>query len=63
VFCDYVRKVLSTTFTKDAFEHEDQPSQMEIITISDDEEEMTPASKINRGIRRRERGGDVVMLD
>lgn len=39
IFCDYVRTVLSTTFSHAAFSRPTQPSQAEIIEISSGDEE------------------------
>ncbi|EUC49025.1 hypothetical protein COCMIDRAFT_53792, partial [Bipolaris oryzae ATCC 44560] len=36
-FCDYLYKIMETTFSEQALQHPDQPSQAEIIEISDDD--------------------------
>jgi hypothetical protein len=41
-FCDYVDTVLSTTFSPEALSKPTQPSQAEIIEISDDDEPPAP---------------------
>lgn len=45
-FCDYVDTVLGTTFSLEALNKPTQPSQAEIIEISDDDE--PPAQVVNR---------------
>ena len=42
-FCDYVDTVLNTTFSVEALSRPTQPSQAEIIEISDDDELPTPS--------------------
>ncbi|KAF1915730.1 hypothetical protein BDU57DRAFT_518853 [Ampelomyces quisqualis] len=60
-FCDYVSKVMSTTFSRHALAHPEQPSQAEIIPISDDEGD-TPTERMDQRIPRREED-DVIMID
>ncbi|KAF9695011.1 hypothetical protein EKO04_007050 [Ascochyta lentis] len=44
-FCDYVDTILNTTFSHAALSNPMQPSQAEIIEISDDDEPLVPVSK------------------
>jgi len=44
-FCDYVDTVLSTTFSRAALSNPMQPSQAEVIEISDDDEPLPQASQ------------------
>jgi hypothetical protein len=38
-FCDYLNTIMATTFSSQALQHPEQPSQAEIIEISDDDSE------------------------
>ncbi|KAJ4353132.1 hypothetical protein N0V95_003604 [Ascochyta clinopodiicola] len=48
-FCDYVETIFSTTFSYAALSNPMQPSQAEIIEISDDDEPLTQPAKQRRG--------------
>jgi hypothetical protein len=41
-FCDYLNKIMTTTFSPLALQAPDQPSQAEIIEISDDDDDQPP---------------------
>lgn len=56
-FCDYVDTVLSTTFSLEALDKPTQPSQAEIIEISDDDEVSAPV--VNRHRASIDKSGSV----
>jgi hypothetical protein len=43
-FCEYLGKIMTTTFSPLALQNPDQPSQAEIIEISDDDDKPPPRS-------------------
>ncbi|KAF3035913.1 hypothetical protein E8E12_003180 [Didymella heteroderae] len=55
IFCDYLNTVLNTTFSLEALSKPTQPSQAEIIEISDDDE--PPAPSVNRRKANIDRSG------
>lgn len=48
-FCDYLRTIMSTTFSEEALKHPERPSQAEVIEISDDDEGLTYGPAIPKG--------------
>jgi hypothetical protein len=47
-FCDYLNTVMTTTFSREALRHPEQPSQAEIIDISSDDDEPAPKPATQR---------------
>jgi hypothetical protein len=56
-FYEYLNAILITTFNPDALEHLEQPSQAEVITISDDEDDI-----LRRPVKRR-RSSTTIIID
>jgi hypothetical protein len=56
-FCDYLNTIMATTFSPDALEHPERPSQAEVITISDDEDDIP-----HRPVKRR-KSSTIIVLD
>ncbi|KAF1940927.1 hypothetical protein EJ02DRAFT_455593 [Clathrospora elynae] len=60
-FYDYVRTILTTTFSEKALQHPERPSQAEIIEISDDDEPLTqPTAQWRKSTSNR---GPVIVID
>jgi hypothetical protein len=53
-FCDYLNAIMTTTFSREALRNPEQPSQAEIIEISDDDvpESRPPATQRNAPAQR-----------
>lgn len=47
-FCDYLNVIMATTFSTEALQNPEQPSQAEIIEISDDDEPPSPPPATQR---------------
>jgi hypothetical protein len=61
-FCEYLGKIMTTTFSPLALQNPDQPSQAEIIEISDDDDEPPPRSTATKR-KSKVQHPDTILLD